>query len=383
MMTKNRIQRKWIPLILSLCVLCTAFWRISFAAAADVADAALSSLSYSVNGGSAVEVPDFDPANKGPYWVPLSRSVARDAQIALTGEPSGNAQITGTKEATLVYGANDYDQPAQITVTLPGGTPQTYTVHFYIEPLYTYMEDTSLAGITEGETFTQNERPLFTALGPGMEGGAPVDGDSRIRPVSWKVDGGALSGQWSGAPYTGSLNLMELSPGRHTLDVQYVWESFTQVYENNRPTGEYGWIMIEELPPEEMIKTVSFMVTPAPAIYTVTFDSRGGSAVSPLTGVRQGETIAAPTPPTRDGYTFGGWYRDVACTGAWDFKADTVAADITLYAKWTTGGGPNDGTGPNASPATGDSVFPLAAAALALAFGCIILGQASKRRDTQ
>ena len=39
--------------------------------------------------------------------------------------------------------------------------------------------------------------------------------------------------------------------------------------------------------------------------------------------------------PQRDGYTFGGWYTNAACTGAaFDFTTDTVTTDLELYAKW-------------------------------------------------
>lgn len=37
---------------------------------------------------------------------------------------------------------------------------------------------------------------------------------------------------------------------------------------------------------------------------------------------------------TREGYTFSGWYRDEGYTVAWINGQDTVARDITLYAKW-------------------------------------------------
>ena len=67
---------------------------------------------------------------------------------------------------------------------------------------------------------------------------------------------------------------------------------------------------------------------------TVTFDSQGGSAVASLTNVRSGSGIIAPTAPTLDGKTFNGWYKEAACTNAWDFSTDTVTADTTLYAKW-------------------------------------------------
>ena len=96
-------------------------------------------------------------------------------------------------------------------------------------------------------------------------------------------------------------------------------------------------------------------IIPEPVTYTVTFDSRGGSAVAPLADVADGAKITAPEAPTRSGYNFGGWYKDEACTSAWDFDSDTVSADITLYAKWTEksnsgGGGGGGGTTPTPPP---------------------------------
>lgn len=70
-------------------------------------------------------------------------------------------------------------------------------------------------------------------------------------------------------------------------------------------------------------------------IYQVTFDTQGyGSAPSALTGLNAGDKIARPADPTATGYTFGGWYKDMACTEVWDFDTDTVQESLTLYAKW-------------------------------------------------
>lgn len=70
------------------------------------------------------------------------------------------------------------------------------------------------------------------------------------------------------------------------------------------------------------------------AQYTVTYNSNGGSSVSPET-VTAGEKATEPTPPTKQGATFGGWYKEDTLTTAWDFSTDTVNSNITLYAKWT------------------------------------------------
>lgn len=67
--------------------------------------------------------------------------------------------------------------------------------------------------------------------------------------------------------------------------------------------------------------------------HRVKFDSQGGSSVGNQTPA-SGSTVSKPADPTREGYTFDGWYTDAACTKAYDF-ATAVTADMTLYAKWT------------------------------------------------
>ena len=86
--------------------------------------------------------------------------------------------------------------------------------------------------------------------------------------------------------------------------------------------------------------------------HRVKFDAQGGSATGDQTPA-SGSTVTKPADPTRDGYTFAGWYTDEACTKAYDFSA-AVTADMTLYAKWTKkaadnngGSGGNGGSGSN------------------------------------
>lgn len=66
----------------------------------------------------------------------------------------------------------------------------------------------------------------------------------------------------------------------------------------------------------------------------VRFDSKSGSAVAgKITGAST--SITAPAAPTRAGYTFSGWYKDISYTTAWNFATDKVSTNITLFAKWT------------------------------------------------
>lgn len=62
--------------------------------------------------------------------------------------------------------------------------------------------------------------------------------------------------------------------------------------------------------------------------YTVTFQSEGGSEVA--SQIRANAPAARPADPTKEGYTFIGWYNGES---EWDFEAP-VTADLTLTAKW-------------------------------------------------
>ncbi|MDE6739981.1 MAG: InlB B-repeat-containing protein, partial [Lachnospiraceae bacterium] len=70
-------------------------------------------------------------------------------------------------------------------------------------------------------------------------------------------------------------------------------------------------------------------------VYRVVFDVQGhGTAPKTLADIKAGSTIDSPEEPAADGYRFDGWYKDAACTKPWDFGADTVQSNLTLYAKW-------------------------------------------------
>ena len=82
-----------------------------------------------------------------------------------------------------------------------------------------------------------------------------------------------------------------------------------------------------------------------------------GDGSSSSSAVFKGNKLVKPADPTREGYTFAGWYKDEACTEAYDFSA-AVVADMTLYAKWTKNAvnpGGNGGSNGNAGGSGNDS----------------------------
>ena len=66
--------------------------------------------------------------------------------------------------------------------------------------------------------------------------------------------------------------------------------------------------------------------------FTVTFNTDGGSAVS-AQKVKYNGTANEPEDPTKDGYTFKGWFKEKELTNKFVFTTP-IKADTTIYAKW-------------------------------------------------
>lgn len=73
--------------------------------------------------------------------------------------------------------------------------------------------------------------------------------------------------------------------------------------------------------------------------YTITFDSKGGSAVQPVKA-NAGAAITAPAAPTKAGFVFAGWYESTdggVTLSDTEFSFAYMPARVfTLYAKWAT-----------------------------------------------
>lgn len=77
---------------------------------------------------------------------------------------------------------------------------------------------------------------------------------------------------------------------------------------------------------------------------TVTFETNGGSDITEQI-VQYGEKLTRPDNPVREGYHLVGWYTDIDLQNPWDFDADTVQGNMTLYAKWEVGAPVEDTVG--------------------------------------
>lgn len=194
------------------------------------------------------------------------------------------------------------------------------------EQLYFYGTGDSGFGINNGANwdgaFAVGNNIGFAASGiipPGRNGvifntsnGSAVEtqfvreGETATRPVTDPTRSGYLfDGKW------------------------YTDPAFTQEYDFNSPVvnnlGEdhiyaltlyAGWIELEA------------------DKFLVEFNTQGGSPVMSIPNVVSGTYITEPEAPIRNGYTFGGWFKDSGFDQAWSFESDTVTGATTLYAKW-------------------------------------------------
>lgn len=91
---------------------------------------------------------------------------------------------------------------------------------------------------------------------------------------------------------------------------------------------------------EDINRLKELIRSSAEIVYTtqeaeVTFNTMGGSTLEPVSVVK-GQLLEKPADPTRDGYTFTGWFTDVTCKQAFDFETP-ITEGITLYAGWRAG----------------------------------------------
>ena len=70
--------------------------------------------------------------------------------------------------------------------------------------------------------------------------------------------------------------------------------------------------------------------------YTVTFNLNGAEGTVPTPITKLGGAAYGELPVVAsEGYTFGGWFKDAACSGTAVTATDTISSNHVLYAKWT------------------------------------------------
>ena len=166
---------------------------------------------------------------------------------------------------------------------------------------------------------------LFTRTGYTQVGWATVDGGEKVYgfdDIYTKNGALTLYPVWNTNQYTITFDTAGGS------EIAPITQDYgTAITAPADPTREgytfIGWDreIPETMPAENMTVTAQWEINR----YTITFDTAGGSEIAPITQ-EYGTHITAPADPTREGYTFIGWDREIPKT--------MPAENITLKAKW-------------------------------------------------
>ena len=166
---------------------------------------------------------------------------------------------------------------------------------------------------------------LFTRTGHTQVGWATVDGGEKVYAldaVYTQNEALTLYPVWSTNQYTITFDTnggSEIAP--------ITQDYGTQITAPADPAREgytfIGWdkAIPATMPAENVTVTAQWEINR----YTVTFDTAGGSEIAPITQ-DYGTAMAAPADPTREGYTFIGWDREIPAT--------MPAENMTVTAQW-------------------------------------------------
>ena len=185
---------------------------------------------------------------------------------------------------------------------------------------YTITFDT--AGGSEIASITQDYGTAITApANPTREGYTFLGWDKAI-PTTMPAENMTITAKWEINQYTITFD----TAGGSTV-APITQDYGTQISAPANPTREgytfIGWdkVIPETMSAENVTITAQWEINQ----YTITFDTNGGSEIASITQ-DYGTAITAPADPTREGYTFIGWDREIPTT--------MPAENITLKAKW-------------------------------------------------
>ena len=189
-------------------------------------------------------------------------------------------------------------------------TANTYTITFDTNG------GSEIAPITQdyGTAITAPADPTregYTFIGWDMEIPATMPAENMTVTAQWEINRYTITFDTTGgseiAPITQDYGTAIVSPAAPTR------EGYTFI----------GWDrdIPEIMPAENMTVTAQWEINR----YAITFDTAGGSEIAPITQ-DYGTAIVAPADPTRDGYTFIGWDKEIPTT--------MPAENMTLKARW-------------------------------------------------
>lgn len=252
------------------------------------------------------------------------------------GEVYGGVYLKQSSKITCL--AEDNGITAFKGKTVIGGTSSVYPSHvdwglFYggldiygntTGVIVTYKDGDSEYAKQVLPSGTLATRPDAPAATPGYTFGGwnKADGTAWDYASDKVTDNITLYAKWAANTYTITFDTVGGS------EIAPITQDYgTAITVPADPTREgytfIGWEgeFPETMPAHNMTVTAQWEINR----YTITFDTAGGSEIAPITQ-DYGTAITAPEAPTREGYAFMGWDREIPTT--------MPAENITLKARW-------------------------------------------------
>ena len=238
--------------------------------------------------------------------LPRPDGISEDAQLYWTDE-NGNCYKPGDTvpaDVSMLSITGDYE-----VIYLPG----TYGTGSAVTDMKPHNNILTLRGA------------LFTRAGYTQVGWSTVDGGEKVygfEDVYTQNEALTLYPVWNTNKYTITFDTnggSEIAP--------ITQDYGTEITAPDNPTRKgytfKGWDkeIPETMPAENITVKAQWEINQ----YTITFDTNGGSEIAPITQ-DYGTEITAPDNPTRKGYTFKGWDREIPET--------MPAENITITARW-------------------------------------------------
>jgi uncharacterized repeat protein (TIGR02543 family) len=177
-------------------------------------------------------------------------------------------------------------------------------------------------GGSEIAPITQDYGTAITAPADPTRKGYTFKGWDKEIPKTMPAENITVKAQWEINQYTITFDTAggsEIAP----ITQNYGTKITTPADPTRKGYTFKGWDkeIPETMPAENMTVKAQWEINQ----YTITFDTNGGSEIAPITQ-DYGTAITAPADPTRKGYTFKGWDKEIPET--------MPAENITITARW-------------------------------------------------
>lgn len=246
---------------------------------------------------------------------------------------------TGTSTAAAVksYAGFKAKDIAQQTIHADGST---VVKAYYDRNTYTITFSNGTVG---GESINHSYRygaeiqaPVLAKNGYTFKGWDPAIPES---PAITVKDNATYTAQWQANDNTVTFN----SQGGTTVESQTVQtgKTISKPADPTKPGYTFGgWYRNADCTAAWDFETkvtgpLTLYAKWTGATYIVTFDPSGGIVTPASKEVTYGSSYGSLPTPTKDGFTFAGWYTE-ASGGTRVTESTTVTAPLTLYARWTT-----------------------------------------------